>query len=616
MNKPFLPLSRQEAHERGWSELDFIFVSGDAYVDHPSFAAAMIGRYLEAHGFRVGIIAQPDWRNSASFAAMGKPRLAFLIGAGNLDSMVNHYTVARKRRKYDAYSPGGATGRRPDRAILVYSRIIRELFPDTPQVIGGIEVGLRRLAHYDYWNNRLMPSLLLASEADLLVYGMGEKTALEIAEALQSGLSIADITYVRGTVFRAGKIDRPQDTVVLPSYESMCRYKEKFAESFAIQEKSTDPFSAPVLAEPYEGQGYIMQNPPPEPLTTEEMDMIYRLPFNRAAHPSYDSAGGVPALSEVKFSLIVSRGCFGGCSFCSLHFHQGRIVQSRSDEAVVEEAVALTDDPDFKGYIHDVGGPTANFHQKACRRQENHGACPDRQCLFPEPCPELKVDHSRYLQLLRSLRQIEGVKKVFIRSGLRHDYLLLDRDAQFFEELCEHHISGQLKVAPEHASAKVLAMMRKPGREVYLAFKKKFRKINKKLGKEQFLVPYYISSHPGSDLESAVELAAFIRKHEHRLEQVQDFYPTPGTLSTCMFYSGLDPHTMEPVYIPKSPHEKAMQRALMQFNHPGNYRLVREALHKTGRSDLIGYGRHCLIKPRPDGGKKKSGKTGPAQRRT
>ncbi len=592
----FMPVSSEEIKQLGWEAPDFIIVTGDAYVDHPSFGSAIISRQLEAYGFKVAIIAQPDWKNSAEFKKLGRPKIAFLITAGNLDSMVAHYTVAKKRRKTDAYSPGGKPGLRPDRAVTVYCRKIHENWPDTPIIIGGIEASLRRMAHFDYWNNRVQPSLLLDAGADLLVYGMAEKTILEIAEALQSGLAIRDLTYIRGTVYFSTLINQPEDTILLPSFEEVKTDRQSYAKSFMLQYNNSDPVRGKPLAEPYP-QGYVIQNPPALPLTTEEIDMIYRLPFSKNYHPVYKKAGGVPAISEIKFSLVSSRGCFGGCSFCSLHFHQGKHVQARSKEAIIEETRLLIQDADFKGFIHDVGGPTANFRQPACSRQGKYGSCTERECLYPEPCKNLNINHSSYLDLLRELRNLEGVKKVFIRSGIRHDYLLYDNDQTFFKELCEHHISGQLKVAPEHASPVVLGKMGKSAIKVYLDFKKKFNDYNKTLGKEQFLVPYFMSSHPGSDLDAAVDLAVFIRRHEHNPEQVQDFYPTPGTLSTCMFYTNLDPRTMQPVYVAKTAHEKAMQRALIQFRYSSNYQLVLDALRQTGRTDLIGYGRRCLIPP-------------------
>jgi len=583
----FLPISRKEMTARGWEQPDFIMISGDAYVDHPSFGVAIISRLLEAYGFKVAMLTQPDWKNPAQFGLLGEPRLGFLISAGNIDSMVSHYSVAKKRRQADAYSPGGKTGLRPDRALSVYARKVREVYPQSAIIIGGIEASLRRMAHYDYWTDKLRPSVLFDAGADLLVYGMGEKPVIEVAEALASGIKISDITYVRGTVVCVSELPDPAGTLLLPTFEEIKDSKQKFAESFLVQYKNSEPQRAKALAEPYP-DCYLLQNPPAEPLTGDELDQVYRLPFTRNSHPNYEKEGGVPALNEVKFSLVSSRGCFGGCSFCALHFHQGRTVQARSIAAVVEEAEELIKDPDFKGYIHDVGGPTANFRQQACDKQLKYGTCPDRSCLYPEPCKNLIVDHRDYLDLLRRLRSLTGVKKVFIRSGIRHDYLLCDHDPAFFEELCEHHVSGQLKVAPEHVAPKVLEKMGKPGRETYLAFKKRYKEINKRLEKDQYLVPYFMSSHPGSDLEAAVDLASFIRKHEHLPEQVQDFYPTPGTLSTCMYYSGLDPRTMEPVYVPKSPHEKAMQRALIQYRNPKLYRLVFEALNKAGRKDLIG----------------------------
>ena len=597
MRKDFLPINREEMVARGWDEADFILISGDAYVDHPSFGPAIISRLLEAYGFKVAIIAQPDWKNRDEFRKLGKPRLGFLISAGNIDSMVAHYSVAKKRRKSDTYSPGGRTGLRPDRAAIVYANKAKEVFPDVPVILGGIEASLRRFAHYDYWENKIKPSILVDSKADLLVYGMGEKPVVEIAEALQSGLRVEDLTYIRGTCCFTNQVPDPDGTIVLPSFRDLKVSKELFAESFMVQYRNSDGMQAKTLAEPYE-EGFVIQNPPAEPHSTEELDMIYRLPFNRTYHPVYEKAGGVPALGEVRFSLVSSRGCFGGCSFCSLHFHQGRVVQSRSIEAIVEEAEELISDPDFKGYIHDVGGPTANFRRRACSKQEKTGACLDRECLFPGPCEKLEADHSEYISLLRKLRNLEGVKKVFIRSGIRYDYMLHDQDDSFLEELCRHHISGQLKVAPEHVSPGVLKMMNKPGKDLYLQFKKKYKMMNEKLGKDQYLVPYFISSHPGSDLDAAIELAQFIKKHEqHMPEQVQDFYPTPGTLSTCMFYTETDPRTMQPVYVAKSAHEKAMQRALLQYRNPTVYGLVHEALVKAGRKDLIGFGRKCLIRP-------------------
>lgn len=597
MPQDFLPVSRDDMKERDWNRLDFIIISGDAYVDHPSFGAVLVGRWLEAHGFKTGIITQPDWRSTKDFKKLGKPLLGFLVTAGNIDSMVNHYTVARKRRKEDAYSPGGKSGLRPDRAAIVYAQRAREAYKNVPVILGGLEASLRRLAHYDYWQDRVRRSVLLDAKADMLVYGMAEKQVLELAEALRSGLSIKDITFVGGTVYSSNQLEHLHEAQVLPSYDEVVQSPRRFAESFMMQHRNTDPAGAVPLVEPYR-HTFVVQNPPAEPLSTPELDSVYELPFTREYHPMYQNSGGVPALQEVKFSLVSSRGCFGGCSFCSLHFHQGRRVQARSIPSVVEEARRLTRMPDFKGYIHDVGGPTANFRHPPCKKQKKHGACMERLCLFPEPCPNLEADHSDYLKLLRKLRQLEGIKKVFIRSGLRHDYLVYDEKFdEVLEELCRHHVSGQLKVAPEHISPPVLDKMGKPGREAYEEFVHKYQEVNRKLGKEQYLVPYLISSHPGSRLKDAVQLAEYLRDIKHTPQQVQDFYPTPGTLSTCMYYTGLDPRTMKKVYVPRDHREKAMQRALIQYRHPRNYWLVYEALQKAGRSDLIGYGKRCLIPP-------------------
>ncbi len=596
MGKSLLPVSKVEMEDRGWERLDFIIVSGDAYVDHPSFGVAIIGRYLEAHGFKVGIIAQPDWRNLNDFIKLGKPLLGFLISGGNIDSMVNHYTTAKKRRKNDAYSPGAKGGLRPDRAVIVYSQKVKEAYKKVPVILGGLEVSLRRLAHYDYWDNKVRRSILLDAKADLLVYGMGERQVIEIAEALRSGLSISDITYVKGTVYKCAEIENISEKEVLPSYDQVIDSKELFAKSFMIQYKNTDHVSAITLIEPYR-HAFVVQNPPAEPLSTYELDSIYLLPFTKTYHPVYEAEGGVPAITEVKHSLVSSRGCFGGCSFCALNFHQGRTVQTRSIPSILEEAKEITAEADFKGYIHDVGGPTANFRKRACQIQRKHGVCRDKQCLFPDPCKNLEIDHSEYFDLLRKLRSLEGVKKVFIRSGIRYDYLIYDPNEDFFDELCRYHVSGQLKVAPEHIAPAVLEKMGKPGLEVYHRFTKRFEAINKKHGMKQFLVPYFMSSHPGSDLNAAIELAEYIRDLGYMPEQVQDFYPTPGTLSTCMYYTELDPRTMKPVYVPKSLHEKAMQRALIQYRKPQNYKLVYEALNQGGRSDLIGFDQNCLIKP-------------------
>ena len=602
MNNGFLPISRQDMEERGIRQLDFVYVIGDAYVDHPSFGHAIISRVLESHGYRVGIISQPDWRDERSIAILGRPRLGFLIAAGNMDSMVNHYFVSKKRRPSDAYTPGGVMGKRPDYATIVYGNLIRKTYKDVPIIIGGIEASLRRLAHYDYWSNSLKRSILLDSQADLISYGMGEKSIIEIADALQSGIDVKDITFIPGTVYKtrdisgiSGSEDEKYNAILLPSYEEMKADPEKYAESFGVQYENTDPFTARMLAESYAGGIYVVQNPPQKPLTTEEMDDIYALPYQRTYHPSYEKQGGVPAISEIKFSLISNRGCFGACSFCALTFHQGRIVQVRSHESILSEAEELTKEPDFKGYIHDVGGPTANFRHPACEKQLKCGACKNRQCLYPTPCKNMNTDHSDYLELLRKLRALPGVKKVFVRSGIRFDYLLEDKDDAFFRELVEHHVSGQLKVAPEHISDTVLERMGKPRRSVYERFVKQYERINEKLGKKQFLVPYLMSSHPGSTLKEAVELAEYLRDLNYMPEQVQDFYPTPSTLSTVMYYTGIDPRDKSKVYVCRNPHEKAMQRALIQYRKPQNYELVKEALLKAGREDLIGFDKKCLI---------------------
>ena len=594
----FLPISKQDMIDRGIEQLDFVYITGDAYVDHPSFGHAIISRVLESHGYTVGIIAQPDWKDDSSITVLGEPRLGFLISGGNMDSMVNHYSVSKKRRDKDAYTPGGEMGKRPDYATVVYGNLIRRTYKKTPIIIGGIEASLRRMAHYDYWSNSFKRSILLDSQADLISYGMGEKSIVEIADALNSGIAVQDITFIPGTLYKTKDISGLYNSVTLPDYVSMKEVPSKYAESFAIQYNSTDPFTGKVLVEPYPNGIFVVQNPPQKPLTMEEMDAVYALPYERTYHPSYEEKGGVPAISEIKFSLISNRGCFGGCSFCALTFHQGRTIQVRSHESILEEAKILTEDPEFKGYIHDVGGPTANFRQPSCDKQLKVGVCKHRQCLFPKPCPNMKADHSDYLQLLRKLRKVPKVKKVFVRSGIRFDYLLADKDDTFFKELVEHHVSGQLKVAPEHISDAVLSRMGKPEKAVYERFVKKYYEINKKLGKNQFLVPYLMSSHPGSTLKEAVELAEYLRDLGYMPEQVQDFYPTPSTVSTVMYYTGLDPRDMKPVYVCKNPHEKAMQRALIQYRNPNNYDLVYEALVKAERTDLIGFDKKCLIKPR------------------
>ena len=614
MKGNFLPITREEMKERGWDQVDFVYVSGDAYVDHPSFGHAIITRLLESRGYRVGIIAQPDWRKPESVQVFGEPRLGFLVSAGNMDSMVNHYSVSKKRRKTDAYTPGGEMGKRPDYACVVYGNLIRQTYKKTPIILGGIEASLRRMAHYDYWSDKLKRSVLLDSGADVISYGMGEHSIVELAEALDAGIPVEDITYIAGTVVKAKSLDSIYDAEILPSFEDLKADKMNYARSFYTQYLNTDAFNGKRLVEPYSEHLYVVQNPPAAPLTQMEMDDVYSLPYQRTYHPSYEAKGGVPAIKEIKFSLISNRGCFGGCSFCALTFHQGRIVQVRSHESLIEEAKEITKDKDFKGYIHDVGGPTANFRHPSCKKQMEHGVCKTRQCLFPSPCKNLDADHRDYVSLLRKLRDIPKVKKVFIRSGIRFDYLLADKKQEFLRELCEYHVSGQLKVAPEHVAGPVLSLMGKPEHKVYEEFTRQFYKMNEKIGKEQYLVPYLMSSHPGSTLKEAVELAEYCRDLGYMPEQVQDFYPTPSTLSTCMYYTGVDPRTMQKVYVPKSPHEKAMQRALLQYRNPELYDLVIEALHKAGRSDLIGFGPKCLVRPRQmrgSGNDKKAGRKEP-----
>ncbi len=602
MKPDFLPVNREDMSIRGWKQCDFVYVSGDAYVDHPSFGHAIITRLLEAHGYKVGVIAQPDWKDKSSVQILGKPRLGFLVSAGNMDSMVNHYSVSKKKRSQDSYTPGGVMGKRPDYATVVYCNLIRSVYKDSPVIIGGIEASLRRLAHYDYWSDRLKRSILLDSQADILSYGMGERSVVEIADALDSGMDVKDITFIDGTVYRAKDLGAVYDYEMLPGFSDLKRDKKEYARSFSIQYGNTDPFTGKRLVEPYGDKLFVVQNPPAKPLSEEEMDQVYDLPYMRNYHPSYEEAGGVPAIREIKFSLISNRGCFGACSFCALTFHQGRIIQARSHESLIKEARCLTEEPDFKGYIHDVGGPTADFRFPACVKQLTKGACLNRQCLFPEPCKNLRADHRDYIRLLRRLREIPGVKKVFIRSGIRFDYVLADQSREFLRELCEHHVSGQLKVAPEHVADPVLKRMGKPENRVYRKFVKEYDAMNKKLGKAQYLVPYLMSSHPGSTMKEAVELAEYLRDMGYMPEQVQDFYPTPSTISTCMYYTGYDCRTMEKVYVPVNPHEKAMQRALIQYRNPKNYALVEEALRKAGRTDLIGYGKKCLIRPRGGSG--------------
>lgn len=592
----FLPVTRADMEERGWEQLDFIFVSGDAYVDHPSFGPAILCRLLEKHGYKVGIIPQPDWHNTKDFTSLGKPRLGFLVSSGNLDSQLNRYTAAKRLRHDDSYSPGGKAGKRPERAVLVYTRKLRECWGEqVPIIIGGIEASLRRFAHYDYWQNEVRASILAECPADLLVYGMGERQLIDIAAQLHQGVSIENIQDVQGTCFKVPNFDYIWDYTPLPSLAEVKRDKKAFAEAFKVEYLEQDAFRGKKLAQ-QNGDFCIVQNPPAMPLSTEEMDEIYDLPYERNWHPMYDAAGGVPAIKEVKFSITAQRGCFGGCNFCAIISHQGRIIQPRSDESIIREAVRITQESDFKGYIHDVGGPTANFHRTSCDMQLKRGTCHGKQCLSPDVCRNLVADQQGYIELLRKLRQLPRVKKVFIRSGIRFDYLLLAKD-DFLRELCEHHISGQLKIAPEHISDRVTRMMGKSGSKVYRRFVEKFTRMNQKLGKKQYLVPYFMSSHPGCHLEDAIELAEFIKEMGYHPEQVQDFIPTPGTLSTCMWYTGLNPLTGEAVYSAKSKEDKAMQRALMQFWLPGNYGLVKKALCQAGRQDLIGYGPHCLIRP-------------------
>lgn len=611
----FLPVSRADMEARGWDQCDFVYVCGDAYVDHPSFGMAIISRVLEHAGYRVGIICQPDWTDPASIAALGEPRLGFLISAGNMDSMVNHYTVNKKPRHEDAYTPGGRAGARPNRAVTVYGNLIRRTFKDKPIIIGGIEASLRRLAHYDYWQDKLKRSVLLDSGADILLYGMGERSIVEVADALDGGLPVDQITFVNGSVYRTsgtGALDNVFDYELLPSWDVLEKDRLAYARSFNIQQQNMDPITGGRLVEPYPNGVYVVQNPPSAPLTEREMDEVAELPYARHWHPDYDVAGGIPAFDEIRFSISSNRGCFGECSFCALAFHQGRMVQVRSRESIMREAEALTHDPEFKGYINDVGGPTANFFKPACKKQLTHGVCKNRRCLWPNVCRNMDTNEDAYAELLRDLRQIPGVKKVFVRSGIRFDYTMADASDKFLVELLQHHVSGQLRLAPEHVSDAVLSVMGKPRREVYDAFVERFERLSAEYGLKQYVVPYLISSHPGSTMKEAVELAEAVRDMGYMPEQVQDFYPTPSTMSTCMFYTGVDPRTMEPVYIPRDPHEKAMQRALIQYRKPENYKLVKEALRKAGREDLIGYGAKCLIRPVPPkpgagGGKKQVG---------
>ena len=594
----FLPISRADMKKQNIDQLDFVYVIGDAYVDHPSFGHAIISRVLQAHGYTVGIISQPDWRDDTSITILGKPRLAFLVSGGNMDSMVNHYYVSKKRRPEDAYTPGGAKGKRPDHAAVVYGNLIRKSYKDIPIILGGIEASLRRLAHYDYWSDGFKRSVLLDSGADIISYGMGERSIVEIADALNGGMAVSDITFIKGTVFKTRTTDCFYDEVRLPSFEDMQADKTEYAKSFKTQYDNTDPYTGKMLVEEYPHQVYVVQNPPQEPMTQQEMDRVYDLPYVGRAHPSYDKLGGVPATKEIQFSLVSNRGCFGGCNFCALTFHQGRIVQTRSHDSILKEAKRITQEPDFKGYIHDVGGPTANFRSPSCQKQLKYGVCKDKQCLYPKPCKNLVADHSDYISLLRKLRKLPKVKKVFIRSGIRFDYLLADKDETFFDELIKYHVSGQLKVAPEHICDVVLKRMGKPENAVFQTFLKKYAQKNKKFNMDQYVVPYLMSSHPGSTLKEAVALAEYIRDLGYMPQQVQDFYPTPSTMSTVMYYTGIDPRDMSKVYVVRNPHEKAMQRALIQYKNPENYDLVKEALILTHREDLIGFDKKCLIPPR------------------
>ncbi|MGB4440378.1 MAG: YgiQ family radical SAM protein [Sedimentibacter sp.] len=593
----FLPVNIDDMKKKGWDQCDFVFVTGDAYVDHSSFGAAILSRLLERYGYKVGIIAQPDWKDASSFKILGEPRLGFLVNSGNIDSMVNHYTTFKKKRSTDSYSPGGKANLRPDRAVTVYSNKIREAYKHIPIIIGGIEASLRRLSHYDYWSDSVRRSVLLDSGADLLVYGMGEKAIIQIAEALDSGLPIEEFTFINGTVYKTKDQERPFEPVILPSYAEVSTSKQKYGESFKIQYQNTDSKSGKTLVEQYDTV-YVVQNPPMDTLTMEELDDVYDLDYMMDYHPVYKNSGGIPALNEIKFSITSVRGCFGGCNFCSLNFHQGRVIQARSHESILSEVEKMKNDKEFKGYIHDVGGPTANFRMKACKKQEKYGACIDKECLTPQKCKNLQIDHKDYLELLRKIRKVEGIKKVFIRSGIRYDYAIYDNNDDFIEELCKYHVSGQLRTAPEHVSESVLKLMGKPSITTYNKFVKKFNETSKKINKEQYIVPYFISSHPGSRLRDAIELAEYIKEMGHIPEQVQDFYPTPGTMSTCMYYTGFNPLTGEDVYVPKDKEERQMQRALLQYNKRENYDLVLKALIKENRYDLIGFGREALIKPR------------------
>lgn len=609
LNKEFLPICKEDMIKKGIKQLDFIIVTGDAYVDHPSFGTAIISRLIEKQGFTIGVIAQPDFHNLDDFKRLGKPKYAFLVNSGNIDSMVNHYTSSKKKRHNDLYTPNGEAGHRPDRAVIVYANKVKEAFKDVPIIIGGVEASLRRFAHYDYWSDKVRRSILLDSKADLLIYGMGEKPIKEICNLIQYGMNITDIKDIRGTVYKSSSINNIENYIEVPSYEDVVSSKQAYAESFKLQAEEQDAIRGKTVVQKH-GNTYIIQNPPSYPLTVEEMDESYNLPYTRTYHPIYEKQGGIPAIKEVSFSITSHRGCFGSCSFCALTFHQGRVIQNRSETSIVNEAKLLTTLPDFKGYIHDIGGPTANFRNKACKVQEKVGVCKNKQCMFPTPCKNLIIDHSEYLNVLRKVRKLPNIKKVFIRSGIRYDYLTHDKNQKFLEELCKYHISGQLKVAPEHVSDKVLKQMGKPTREVYDTFCNNYFKMNKKLGLDQYLVPYLMSSHPGSTLKEAIKLALYIKDMGYNPEQVQDFYPTPGSLSTTIYYTGFNPFTKEKVYTPKSQEEKNMQRALLQFRDPKNHDLVKKALILAGREDLIGNGKNCLIPfSKPHSTKKQNNKS-------
>ena len=602
MANGYLPVCRQDMLDLGIEQLDFVYVCGDAYVDHPSFGSAVITRVLESFGYTVGFIAQPDFNNPESINVFGEPRLGFLVSSGNMDSMVNHYTVSKKRRHQDAYSPGGVMGKRPDYAVIVYCNLIRRTYKKTPIIIGGLEASLRRLGHYDYWSDKVRRSILLDSGADIISYGMGEKSIVEIADGLAAGIAVKDLTYIKGTVFKTRASSLVEDAVRLPDFEEIKSDKRKYAESFKIQYENTDPFSGKKMYETYDGAMYVVVNTASEPLSMMEMDDVYSLPYMRNYHPMYEKDGGIPAIREIKFSLTSNRGCYGECNFCALTFHEGRIVQARSHENIIEEAKQCIEDTDFKGYIHDVGGPTAEFRKPACKKQLTYGACTNKKCLYPKPCQNLEVDHKDYIELLRKLRKMPKVKKVFVRSGFRFDYVVADKDKSFLKEICKYHVSGQLRVAPEHITNNVLSKMGKPGVEIYNEFCKEFERVNKELKMDQYIVPYLMSSHPGSKLKDAIALAEYLRNLGYMPEQVQDFYPTPGTVSTCMYYTGIDPLTMTEVYVAREPHEKALQRALIQYRDPKNYDLVKEALLREGREDLIGFEKECLIPPRKNAG--------------